>query len=518
MTNQRPSAANPKAKRAAIYARVSLDRTGQSLSPERQVVLCQQAAKSRGWEVVEVFEDRDISGWKEGAKRPAFDRLQTAVRQGRVDVVMAYSLSRLGRRATNLLEFVAFLRRHDCELSVLDLDLDSSSPLGKMFLTITAAFAELEAELTSERVSSAHQVAAQKGEMHTGGARGFGYERDGTQRPEEAAIVVEVANRLLAGESLRQVAFDLNARKIETTLGKEWSGPTLRQMIGAPRLTGLRSYGKEMYEGSWVPILDRATWTALQTKLDHGKPGRPRSVRVHLLSGIAVCGKCGGSLKTLGFRPKGGKKFERYQCVKQPGYGNCGGIAIAKDSLDRYVVNRWLDFMSEAQIRPSEDRSREKTETLVENLRGRLERLSVDYYVNGTIGSTEFFASRDPLSKELDEAEKALSALAEEAAARVAAVRPGDRAGLSEWWDQANPAERRDAIKQAVLKIVVHPARRRGGNRFDTSRVKIYWHFDMYIKREDARWDALTDEEREQEQLEIGKAEDAVHMAEAAAG
>ena len=81
-------------KRAAIYARVS---TTNGQTPSNQIGRLREVAEKAGWEIVEEFVDRGISGAKGRDKRPAFDRLCKAATRREIDVVMAWSVDRLGR-------------------------------------------------------------------------------------------------------------------------------------------------------------------------------------------------------------------------------------------------------------------------------------------------------------------------------------------------------------------------------------------------------------------------------------
>jgi len=204
------------------------------VSPARQEALCRQLAETKGWEVVRVFADRDLSGWKEGTKRPGFTAMERAVEGGQVDAVMAYSLSRLGRRATRLLSFAESLQEHGVDLVLHDNAIDTTSAAGRMFFTFIAGMAQMESEQKSESVKSSTGLAAAAGRMHTGGHRQFGYNRDATVREDEAAVVREIAERLLGGESIRNVAYDLNERGVLTTAGKPWAAGALSQMIRSP--------------------------------------------------------------------------------------------------------------------------------------------------------------------------------------------------------------------------------------------------------------------------------------------
>ena len=195
------------AMRAAIYTRISVDPDHDSASPERQETLCRQLAVARQFEVVRVYTDRGASAWQRRAKRPGWEALKGAVERGEVDVMMAYSLTRLGRRARDLLDLLDFLKAHECALVVQDMNIDTATSGGQMIYTMIAAMAQMESEQISERVKSATGLAARKGKMHTGGRRQFGYNRDATVNDSEAAVVRSIVDDLLHGKSLRQVAY-----------------------------------------------------------------------------------------------------------------------------------------------------------------------------------------------------------------------------------------------------------------------------------------------------------------------
>ena len=94
-------------KRAAIYARVS---TSNGQTPENQLAQLREVADKAGWVVVEEYVDHGISGAKGRDKRPAYDQLCKAATQRQVDVVMAWSVDRLGRSLQDLIAFLADLQ------------------------------------------------------------------------------------------------------------------------------------------------------------------------------------------------------------------------------------------------------------------------------------------------------------------------------------------------------------------------------------------------------------------------
>jgi DNA invertase Pin-like site-specific DNA recombinase len=91
-------------KRAGIYARVST-RNGHQ-DPEVQLMALRQVAERAGWTVVEEYVDHGISGAKGRDKRPAFDRLLKDATRRRFDIIMAWSVDRLGRSLQDLVGFL----------------------------------------------------------------------------------------------------------------------------------------------------------------------------------------------------------------------------------------------------------------------------------------------------------------------------------------------------------------------------------------------------------------------------
>jgi DNA invertase Pin-like site-specific DNA recombinase len=101
-------------KRAAIYARIST-RNGHQ-DPEVQLVALRQVAERAGWTVVDEYLDHGISGAKGRDKRPAFDRLMNDATRRRFDVVMAWSVDRLGRSLQDLVGFLGELHAQGVDL------------------------------------------------------------------------------------------------------------------------------------------------------------------------------------------------------------------------------------------------------------------------------------------------------------------------------------------------------------------------------------------------------------------
>src|SRR4051812_18324886 len=91
--------------RAGIYVRISQDRAGDELGIKRQRDDCHKLAKGRGWAVAEVFADDDTSAYS-GRRRPAYDRLLDAIKNGEIGAVVAWHPDRLHRSPSELEHFI----------------------------------------------------------------------------------------------------------------------------------------------------------------------------------------------------------------------------------------------------------------------------------------------------------------------------------------------------------------------------------------------------------------------------
>ena len=145
--------------RAAIYLRVST--TDQSTSNQDREL--RAAAARMGHEVVEVYEDFGISGGKGREKRPAFDRLHHDAARRKFDIVMAWSVDRLGRSLQDLVAFLEHIRACDIGLFLHQQGLDTTTPSGRAMFGMLGVFAEFERSIIRERVKSGMVRAKEKG-------------------------------------------------------------------------------------------------------------------------------------------------------------------------------------------------------------------------------------------------------------------------------------------------------------------------------------------------------------------
>jgi DNA invertase Pin-like site-specific DNA recombinase len=146
-------------KRAALYARVStVDRRIES-----QLYDLRELAAQRGFEVVYEYEDRGISGTK--ARRPGLVLLMVDVRRKKFSVVLVWGFDRIARSTRNFLQIVDELDSLGIEFISRREGVATGDAMGRLFVTIISAIAELETSLVVERVKSGMRRARLEGKV-----------------------------------------------------------------------------------------------------------------------------------------------------------------------------------------------------------------------------------------------------------------------------------------------------------------------------------------------------------------
>src|SRR6476469_4598116 len=146
-------------KRAALYVRVSTD----AQTVENQLRELRQVAVRRGWDVVEGYSDAGISGAKGRNGRPGLDSTLKDPSPRHVDIVMAWSIDRLGRSLIDLLDTIQHLEACGVDLYLDQQAIDTTTPMGKLVFQVTGAFAEFERSMIRQRIKAGLKRAIAQG-------------------------------------------------------------------------------------------------------------------------------------------------------------------------------------------------------------------------------------------------------------------------------------------------------------------------------------------------------------------
>ena len=191
-------------KRAVLYLRVStIDQT--TANQEREL---REVASRMGCEIVKVYKDHGISGAKGRDKRPAFNALIRDASQRKFDMVLAWSVDRLGRSLQDLITFLSELHALHIDLFLHQQGLDTTTPAGKAMFQMMGVVAEFERSMIQERVRAGLRRAKDEGKQ--------------LGRPRIAAdlekrILAALNARFRTGEGVRKIAerFGVNPSTVQ---------------------------------------------------------------------------------------------------------------------------------------------------------------------------------------------------------------------------------------------------------------------------------------------------------------
>jgi len=221
------------------YIRVSREEQAEShLSLDAQRAQIEAYCTFKSLTLVDVICDEAVSGGKPIQSRPGGSTLFTRITEGEVQAVVATKLDRMFRDALDCLQVNELMQQADVYLHLLDLNVDTSNAMGKAFLTIAAAFAELELNRGKERTRDALKALKARG-VNLGGVP-FGLTQDVTENglrtfkedTYEQQVLELMVKLRQCGLTYEQIATELNQSGVNTKTGRsKWRRGTVHKIL-----------------------------------------------------------------------------------------------------------------------------------------------------------------------------------------------------------------------------------------------------------------------------------------------
>lgn len=221
---------------AAAYIRVSTEeqvRGGVSLGAQEERI--RAYCVSVGLDLAALIREEGVSGSVPLADRPGGSQLIQMAAGKKARHVVCLKLDRLFRDAEDCLRQTRAWDRAGVAIHFIDMGgqaINSKSALGRMFLTLTAAFAELERNMIAERTAAA--LRHKRAHLEVYGTIPFGFERSGDRlipNNAELEVVSLIRGWIGGGRGLREVARTLNERGVRTKHGRQWHASTVRYLL-----------------------------------------------------------------------------------------------------------------------------------------------------------------------------------------------------------------------------------------------------------------------------------------------
>ena len=364
-----------KKKRIGLYARVSTEMQTDGYSIHGQLNQLTEYCQFQGYEVVDEYTDRGISG--KTTQRPELQRMLKDAKGGKLDGIMVYNTTRLARNTSDLLNIVEELYEINVEFFSLTEKIEIASSTGKLMLQILASFAEFERNVIVENVFNGQRQRAIEGYYQ--GNLPLGYDKVPESKKElminqhEANIVKYIFESYAKGHGYRKIANALNHKGYVTKKRKPFSISSITYIISNPFYIGKIQFAKYRHwsdkrrkglneepiiaDGKHAPIIDKALWDKVQFKRQESrKKPQVHGKGTNLLTGIVKCPKCGAAMaasNTTNTLKDGTKKRIRYYSCsnfRNKGSKVCSANSVRADVLEKYVMDQILEIIKSEKV------------------------------------------------------------------------------------------------------------------------------------------------------------------------
>lgn len=282
--SQIPTDANPdqSVSKAAIYARTSASKPEFHYSIDEQVSRCWEQCEEQNWDVVFVFIDEAKSG--KNTDRSGFQDMLTGAQEGYFDIVVFWKLDRFCRSLTDLVKTEEKLDEYGVALQSVTEYIDTASPVGRFNFRNLASAAELESDLTSQRVRiGMHGMAKEHRWPNSQPPFGYNLAEDQTLDIDEreAELVGQIYRMYLEHRSMPKVAHELNKQGETTKADEKWDRWTVRKMLTNEIYRGEYQLGQyeeyvEEYRIVSDELFEAVTQTRYRFKQEKGKMDKDR--------------------------------------------------------------------------------------------------------------------------------------------------------------------------------------------------------------------------------------------------
>lgn len=364
-----------KKKLVGGYIRVSTERQVEGYSIEGQITQIEQYCQFNGYELVDIYADRGISG--KSMNRPELQRMLNDAKNGKLDCVMVYKTNRLARNTSDLLTIVEELHRQNVEFFSLSERMEVKNSTGKLMLQILASFSEFERNTILENIYTGQRQRALEGYYQ--GNLPLGYNNIPDNKKElminqhEANIVKYIFESYAKGHGYRKIANALNHKGYVTKKGNPFSISAVTYILSNPFYIGKIQFAKYkdwndkrrkglndkpvIAEGKHTPIISQDLWDKAQArKKQVSKKPQVHGKGTNLLTGIIACPQCSASMSasiTVNTLKDGTKKRIRYYSCsnfRNKGSKVCSANSVRADVIEKYVMDQILEIVKSDKV------------------------------------------------------------------------------------------------------------------------------------------------------------------------
>ena len=445
-------------KRVCAYCRVSTDNEEQLTSYNSQIThYTDYIKKNPDWEFAGIYADEGITG-TQIKNRDEFIRMIDDCKLGKIDIIIAKSISRFARNTVDTLNTVRLLRELNIDVYFEKENIHTSKMESEMFLTLYSAFAQAESESTSLNVRMGLKAKMKRGEA-VGQPYCYGYSYDKSTKEihineSEAYVVRKIFKYYLDGYGSTRIAQKLMEEGIPAPYGGcEWHPSPIKDMLRNVKYVGdlcsqkwyienpmthkeRRNRGeKQMYyvKNHHEAIISREVFNKVQEIykkrsmiVKEGKVYCEKFSMRYIFSSIITCEECGRTFvrRVSNFKNKDGIVHPHiyWTCSSktQKNIDNCNAVTIRDEELKSLFVSLYNKFIIANQESDlfkiiknviSNENNDKKLQTLNKRKKVIMEKISklIDLNINQDIDKETFLIKNEELNNELLQIKKEIN-------------------------------------------------------------------------------------------------------------
>lgn len=381
----------------AIYIRVSTEeqaKEGYSISAQREKL--KAYCQVQDWNDYKFYVDEGISA--KDTNRPQLQQMIQHIKEGLIHTVLVYRLDRLTRSVVDLYKLLEIFEKHNCTFKSATEVYDTSTAIGRLFITLVAAMAQWERENLGERVRMGQIEKARQGQYSAKAP--FGFDKGPNDRlvinEDEKTVVLDMIEKVKEGYSIRKLADYMDNSGIPPIRGYKWHIASILDILKNPALYGAVKWRDEIIEGAHEGIITKEEYQHLLKVLESRQNFKKRETySIFLFQMKIICPQCGNRLaseRSKYYRKRDSKIVEsnHYRCQACV-LNKRKSIGVSEKKIERALL-KYFNTIKFDYIPEVEDNSKQEIEQLTAQLK-KIERQREKYqkaWSNDLITDEEF--------------------------------------------------------------------------------------------------------------------------------
>jgi site-specific DNA recombinase len=363
--------------KACVYTRVSTNSQadeGFSLAAQYDQLI--KFVELQGWDLVRVYTDPGVSA--KDLNRPGVQQMINDMKEGKFETLIIHKLDRLTRNISDLYDLVDLVIAKNIKLISLSENIDTSTPMGRMFIYMLGILAQMFRENLSEEIKKGMTQRAEQGFRNTFAPYGYEINEEGKLSiiPEQAELIREIYDMLLIKKwGYSTIAKKLNERNELGIRGGIFHGSSIERILNNHTYAGMNHWKRKelkedqriIREGGHEAIIDKETFERAQNIIGRrSRKEMSRSSYDYPYSTIIHCGKCGAPYHGMTQTHKRINKYYYYRCNGKV-LGKCDQSDLSEVNFEKlffkyFDITREVEYVEVAAAKEDHEKERKRIE------------------------------------------------------------------------------------------------------------------------------------------------------------